>query len=128
MIYALTVSLTGIDWMESLEPNFHSPIYGFLFLSFTLLSGLAFMLGISLLSGRRIGRSAGYSGLLLSLILLWAYLHAMQYIVIWSGNIPVSGAIRAGVAISACRARAWTVRAAVLRAAEREGSIEPARS
>ena len=29
-----------------------------------------------------------YSALLLSMILVWAYLHAMQYIVIWSGNIP----------------------------------------
>ncbi|MGF6308838.1 hypothetical protein ABIB82_002475 [Bradyrhizobium sp. i1.8.4] len=88
VVYALTVSLAGIDWMESLEPDFHSSVYGLLFLSFTLLSGFAFVLGVSLLSGRRIGRSAGYSGLLLSLILLWAYLHAMQYIVIWSGNIP----------------------------------------
>lgn len=88
IVYALTVSLAGVDWMESLEPDFHSSIYGLLFLSFTLLSGCAFVLGFSLLSGCRIGRSAGYSGLLLSLILLWGYLHAMQYIVIWSGNIP----------------------------------------
>lgn len=88
VIYALTVSLAGVDWMESLEPDFHSSIYGLLFLSFTLLGGFAFVLGISLLLGRRIGRSSGYSGLLLSLILLWSYLHAMQYIVIWSGNIP----------------------------------------
>ncbi|MCC8982962.1 hypothetical protein [Bradyrhizobium acaciae] len=88
IVYALTVSLAGVDWMESLEPDFHSSVYGLLFLSFTLLSGFAFVLGVSLLSGSRIGRSAGYSGLLLSLILLWGYLHAMQYIVIWSGNIP----------------------------------------
>ncbi len=26
--------------------------------------------------------------MLLSAVLIWAYLHAMQYIVIWSGNIP----------------------------------------
>ena len=38
--------------------------------------------------GRRIGATKGYSALLLSTILLWAYLHAMQYIVIWSANIP----------------------------------------
>ncbi|PAY04700.1 hypothetical protein CK489_36460 [Bradyrhizobium sp. UFLA03-84] len=88
VVHALTVSLACIDWMESLEPDFHSSVYGLLFLSFTLLSGCAFVVGISLFSGRRIGRSAGYSGLLLSLTLLWAYLHAMQYIVIWSGNIP----------------------------------------
>ncbi|MGY3443617.1 MULTISPECIES: hypothetical protein [unclassified Bradyrhizobium] len=88
VVYALTVSLAGIDWMESLEPEFHSSVYGLLYLSFTLLSSFAFVLGVSLLAGRPTGRSAGYSGLLLSLILLWGYLHAMQYIVIWSGNIP----------------------------------------
>jgi hypothetical protein len=59
-----------------------------LYLCFTLLNGVAFGIGMGLLSGRRIGATRGYSALLLSTILLWAYLHAMQYIVIWAGNIP----------------------------------------
>lgn len=88
IIYALTVSLAGIDWMESLEPGFHSSVYGLLYLSFVLLNGTAFVVGAGLLSMRPIGPSRGYSGLLLSVLLLWCYLHAMQYIVIWSGNIP----------------------------------------
>lgn len=87
-IYALTLSLAGIDWMELLEPDFHSSIYGLLFISFSLLNGLAFAIGAGLLVRRPIGALKGYSALLLSAILLWAYLHAMQYIVIWSGNIP----------------------------------------
>jgi len=29
-----------------------------------------------------------YGAILLSALLLWAYIHAMQYIIIWSGNIP----------------------------------------
>ena len=86
--YALTVSFAGIDWMESLEPEFHSSIYGLLYLSFVLMNGTAFVVGAGLLSIRWIGRSRGYSALLLSVLLLWCYLHAMQYIVIWSGNIP----------------------------------------
>lgn len=88
IVYALTVSLAGIDWMESLEPEFHSSIYGLLCIGFVLLNGTAFVIGAGLLSWRRIGPSRGYSGLLLSVLLLWCYLHAMQYIVIWSGNIP----------------------------------------
>jgi hypothetical protein len=59
-----------------------------LYLCFTLLNGVAFGIGLGLVSGRRIGATRGYSALLLSMILLWAYLHAMQYIVIWAGNIP----------------------------------------
>jgi hypothetical protein len=88
IICTLSVSLAGVDWVESLEPDFHSSVYGLLFLSFSLLNGLAFAVGSALLLRRRIGSLKGYSALLLSFILFWAYLHAMQYIVIWSGNIP----------------------------------------
>jgi hypothetical protein len=88
IVYALTTSLAGIDWIESLEPDFHSSIYGLLYLSFALLSGLAFAIFGSLLNDLRFDPRAGYGALLLSTILLWAYLHAMQYIVIWAGDIP----------------------------------------
>jgi hypothetical protein len=88
IVYALTVSLAGVDWLESIEPDFHSSIYGLLFLSFSMLNGLAFAIAGGLLSRRRIGSRKAYSALLLSMILVWAYLHAMQYLVIWSGNIP----------------------------------------
>lgn len=88
IVWTLTVSFAGIDWLESLEPEFHSSIYGLIFLSFLLVNGTAFVIAAGLLSMRQIGPSRGYSGLLLSALLLWCYLHAMQYIVIWSGNIP----------------------------------------
>jgi hypothetical protein len=88
IIYALTVSLAGVDWLESLEPDFHSSIYGLLFVGFTMLNGLAFAIAGGLLERPRIGSLKAYSALLLSMILVWAYLHAMQYLVIWSGNIP----------------------------------------
>jgi hypothetical protein len=88
IIYALSVSLAGVDWLESLDPHFHSSIYGLLFLGFTMLNGLAFGIAGGLLLQRRIGSRKAYSALLFSMILIWAYLHAMQYLVIWSGNIP----------------------------------------
>jgi hypothetical protein len=88
IVWALTVSFAGVDWMEALEPDFHSSIYGLLYLSFVMMNGTAFVIGAGLLSMRQIGPSRGYSGLLMSVLLLWCYLHAMQYIVIWSGNIP----------------------------------------
>jgi hypothetical protein len=88
VLWTLTVSFAGIDWLESLEPEFHSSIYGLISLSFLLVNGTAFVIAAGLLSTRQIGPSRGYSGLLLSVLLLWCYLHAMQYIVIWSGNIP----------------------------------------
>ncbi|MCK1478829.1 hypothetical protein ABIB06_006344 [Bradyrhizobium sp. LB8.2] len=88
IVWALTASFAGIDWMEALEPDFHSSIYGLLYLSIAMVNGTAFVVAAGLLSMRQIGPSRGYSALLMSVLLLWCYLHAMQYIVIWSGNIP----------------------------------------
>jgi hypothetical protein len=89
IIWTLLVSFAGIDWVESLEPDFHSSIYGFLFITFQLVAGLSFAIATLLLSGRGQQMSnAAYSGTLLSVLLLWAYMHAMQYIIIWAGNIP----------------------------------------
>jgi hypothetical protein len=88
IISALLLSFAGVDWVESLEPEFHSSVYGLLYLCFALLDGTAFAILMGLASGRRIGATRGYSALLLSVILLWTYVHAMQYIVIWAGDIP----------------------------------------
>jgi len=89
IVWTLIVSFAGIDWMESLEPHFHSSIYGLFMLSFALLSGLAFAMAVVLINRRPLAmQPSAYSGLLLSVLLLWAYLHAMQYIIIWTGNLP----------------------------------------
>jgi hypothetical protein len=89
IVWELTLSWAGIDWLESVEPDFHSSIYGLLAISFALLEGLAFGL-VAVLALKRSHRmsNASYAGILLATLLLWAYLHAMQYIIIWSGNIP----------------------------------------
>lgn len=88
IVASLTISLAGIDWLESLNADFHSSIYGLLFVSFTLMASLAFVLACGLRSRRRIRSTRGYGGLFFGTLLLWAYLHAMQYIVVWAGNIP----------------------------------------
>jgi len=88
IVWSLTVSLAGIDWLESVEPYFHSSIYGMLTIGFVLLAGLAFGMMIVLQRLPRQMANTAYAGTLLSVLLLWAYLHAMQYIIIWTGNIP----------------------------------------
>lgn len=89
IVWALTISLAGIDWIESIEPKFHSSVYGLLVLSVTLVAGFAFGLLAVLVPARpRRMANTAYAGVLLSVLLLWAYLHAMQYIIIWAGNIP----------------------------------------
>src|SRR5689334_15645599 len=48
IMYALTASLAGVDWLESLAPEFHSSIYGLMFLTFQLLGGFALALVVAL--------------------------------------------------------------------------------
>jgi hypothetical protein len=89
IIWTLTSSWAGIDWLESVEPHFHSSIYGLFAIDFLLLAGFAFGVAALLtLKPTRQMSNASYSAVLLSLLLLWAYMHAMQYIIIWTGNIP----------------------------------------
>jgi hypothetical protein len=89
IVWALVSSFAGIDWMESVEPDFHSSIYGLLKIAFDLLAGFGFAIVALMLTHRaRRMSNAAYAGTFLSVLLLWAYLHAMQYIIIWAGNIP----------------------------------------
>jgi hypothetical protein len=89
IVWALVSSWAGIDWIESVEPDFHSSIYSLLTIGFQLLAGFGFALFMLLLANRpRRMANTAYAGVLLATLLLWAYLHAMQYIIIWTGNIP----------------------------------------
>ncbi|HEY4263745.1 MAG TPA: hypothetical protein VGM72_00380 [Micropepsaceae bacterium] len=87
IVYALVASFAGIDWIESLEPSFHSSEFGLIFLASQLLAGLCFALVMTLWHQKPESTHA-YGATLLSTLLLWAYLQAMQYIIIWSANIP----------------------------------------
>jgi hypothetical protein len=87
ILYALIGSLIGIDFAESTEPAFHSSIYGLLALSNQWLAGISFAILLGLWSGD--GKAPGAAaGVLVTAILIWGYMHAMQYIVIWAGDIP----------------------------------------
>jgi hypothetical protein len=89
IVWALISSFAGVDWMESVEPDFHSSIYGLLKIAFDLLAGFGFAVVVLMLTHRtRRMSNVAYAGTFLSVLLLWAYLHAMQYIIVWAGNIP----------------------------------------
>ena len=85
--YALIGSMIGIDFAESTQPQFHSSIYGLLALSNQWLAGISFAILLGLWSSEGEAPLAA-AGVLVTAILIWGYMHAMQYIVIWSGDIP----------------------------------------
>jgi hypothetical protein len=87
ILYGIIGSLIGIDFGESTEPAFHSSIYGLLALSNQWLAGISFAILLGLwASDGKAPRAA--SGVLITAILIWGYMHAMQYIVIWAADIP----------------------------------------
>jgi hypothetical protein len=85
--YALIGSLIGIDFAESTQPEFHSSIYGLLALTNQWLAGISFAILLGLWSSDGKAPLAA-AGVLVTALLMWGYMHAMQYIVIWAGNIP----------------------------------------
>lgn len=87
IVYAIIASSMGVDLVESLRPDFHSSEFGLLFLSGQWLAGISF--GILLgLAARPGGAPLAGAGPFAVALLCWAYLHAMQFIVIWAADIP----------------------------------------
>lgn len=91
-----TVTFASIDWYMSLEPEWFSTIYGFIFVASWSLSALAFVIAVmaALAKDEPMNRIVAplhfhdLGKLLLALVMLWAYFAFSQYLIIWSGNLP----------------------------------------
>jgi hypothetical protein len=90
VLFGFTVSFASIDWVMSLEPSWYSTVYGMVY---TIAQGLsAFALVLFLLP--RFTKNLptkvlkDLANILLAFIMLWAYVSFVQYLIIWSGNIP----------------------------------------
>jgi hypothetical protein len=96
VVLIFSVTFASIDWYMSLEPEWFSTIYGFIFVAAWSLSALAFVIAVmAWLAGqepmRRIVAPLHFHDLgklLLALVMLWAYFAFSQYLIIWSGNLP----------------------------------------
>ncbi len=92
---SLTATFAMIDWVMSLEPEWSSTIYAGMVAMGGLLA--AFALVIALLTRLRDseplaglvtpGLLNDLGNLLLTALLMWAYLSFSQYLVIWTGNL-----------------------------------------
>lgn len=91
-----TVTFASVDWYMSLEPEWFSTIYGFIFVAAWALSALAFTIAVlaTLSKDEPLNRIVAplhfhdLGKLLLALVMLWAYFAFSQYLIIWSGNLP----------------------------------------
>jgi len=100
ILFALTTSFAAVDWAMSLDPRFNSSTFGLVVIGGHLNAGLAFATLITLALARVEQRrsvlaeapAVGLGGLLQGAILLWAYLVFMEYLVVWSGDLPHNAA------------------------------------
>jgi hypothetical protein len=96
VLFVFTVSFASIDWFMSLDPEWSSTIYGFIFVAAWSLSALAFVIAVMALLSKHEPMNAvvahlhfhDLGKLLLALVMLWAYFAFSQFLIIWSGNLP----------------------------------------
>ena len=96
VLFVFTVTFASIDWLMSLDPEWSSTIYGFIFVAAWGLSALAFVIAVMALLSKYepMNRVLAHlhfhdlGKLLLALVMLWAYFAFSQFLIIWSGNLP----------------------------------------
>jgi hypothetical protein len=95
ILYMLTATFAGYDWLMSLEPAWFSSIYGLLVIAGQALAALAVaIIGLRLTtreSAVSITRSVAFNDLgnfMLAFVMIWAYLTFSQFLIIWSANLP----------------------------------------
>lgn len=96
VLYAVTIFFASVDWVLSTEPRWSSTIYGMLFMSGQGLAAFALITGVVVLMAREEplrrevtpDRLHDLGNLLLTSVMLWAYISFAQYLILWSENLP----------------------------------------
>ncbi|MBF0253597.1 MAG: hypothetical protein HQL11_00485 [Candidatus Omnitrophica bacterium] len=106
-VLVFTGTFAAFDWALSLYPHAHSTVFGLLWIVSQALLSLSLAIGLSLgCGGCCRGREAEPSGrsvsgdlanLLLTFVLLWAYLAYSQGLIIWAANLPEEASWFAGL-------------------------------
>lgn len=96
VLFVFTVSFASIDWFMSLDWEWSSTIFGFIFVAAWSLSALAFVVAVMAALAKHepmhevVGQFHFHDlgKLLLALVMLWSYFAFSQFLIIWSGNLP----------------------------------------
>ena len=87
LAFVFSSGLASIDWLMSLRPEWYSSVFGWLTGTGQMLSGLALAV---LLVDREAARERlpDFGNLLMMYVLTWAYLAYVQFLIIWSADLP----------------------------------------
>jgi len=96
LIFVITTSFAFIDWIMSLESDFYSTIYGWMFTVGQVLMTFSFcVVLLVLLRNRRPLKNVvtaqhfhDLSNLMLAFTMLWSYMSFAQFLITWAENLP----------------------------------------
>jgi hypothetical protein len=95
ILYVFTLTFAAVDWAASLETDWSSTIWGFIFVAQEALSVFAFAILVLVLLSRRQPMASAFNtqhmhdlaNLMLTCLLLWAYFEFSQLVIVWAGNL-----------------------------------------
>ena len=95
VLYALTVTFAGIDWIMSLNPHWYSTLFGFLMMGGQGLAALAFTIVISTILVKREPLNTlltpshfhDLGKLMFAFVMLWAYFNFSQFLLTYAANL-----------------------------------------
>ncbi len=85
ILHATVGTMAAIDWAMALEPHWESSQYGLIVIWGQMTGGLCLAV---LIAGRTLHRVKDIASLLLGAVSMWLYLHLMQFIVLYAGDLP----------------------------------------
>jgi len=95
VIYALTITFAGVDWVMSLNPHWYSTLFGFLMMGGQGLAALAFTIVISTFLVQREPMATllrphhfhDLGKLMFAFVMLWAYFNFSQFLLTYAANL-----------------------------------------
>ena len=95
VLYALTVTFAGIDWIMSINPHWYSTLFGFLMMGGQGLAALAFTIVVSTFLVKRepmVGLLRPHhfhdlGKLMFAFVMLWAYFNFSQFLLTYAANL-----------------------------------------
>jgi hypothetical protein len=96
VLYWLAMTFASIDWVMSLQPDWHSTIFPVVFILGQALSALAFVIAVLQALAARpplseivaIRHFRDLGNLQLALVMFWAYVAFSQFLLVWIANLP----------------------------------------
>jgi hypothetical protein len=96
LVFALTLSFAGFDWVMSLQPHWYSTIFGVYIFAGAFLSALSLLALITLAFHRRgyfkristVEHRHDIGKLMFAFTVFWSYIAFSQFFLIWYANLP----------------------------------------